>query len=267
MPVAERLVEALQVLRSGTGALFRIRALVDIPIVLQAHFEPGAPHELPDSSRLGARQRAWLEGALDQRHVGQIQRQPLRSEHVLDHGQVPCAPAQALFEVPLQPPCEQLDERQHPRIQRNVDVVDRFLEIFGDRLLRLGRGHRGLEGRNHQQVVDAGGIELPLGEAVALCERRDLVGADPFHEAIEMLADPGLRACSPWRFEQDFQRTIEFGLRRLEVAKLQLMLARLEMARGQTRSGQRPDRARAGERGPRERELQRPRARVTGSSP
>ena len=76
------------------------------------------------------------------------------------------------------------------------------------------------------------GFELPLREPVALGQRRDFVGADPLHEAIEMLPDARLGAPTEGRLEEDFQCPIELGLGGIEVTLLQFPLASLEVPVG-----------------------------------
>ena len=111
MPVAEHAVERLQVLGGGARRLFRLGPLVDVPVVLQAVFERRAAHELPHALGLRARQGVRLEGALNQRNIGQVQRQPLGPEDVLDHRQEPGAAAQAVLQIASQTTRKQLDER------------------------------------------------------------------------------------------------------------------------------------------------------------
>ena len=123
MPVAKHVVEGFQVLCGGARRLFRFGPFIDIPVVLQAIFEGRPAHELPHPFRLRARQGVRLERALDQRNIGQIERQPLGPEDILDHWKELDAAAQAVLQIPSQPAGEQLDERQHSAVQRNVNVV------------------------------------------------------------------------------------------------------------------------------------------------
>ena len=74
---------------------------------------------------LRARQRVRLEGALDQRHVRQVERQPFGAEDVLNHRQVLAAAPHAFFDEVVQPALEQLDVGEHALVQRNRNVVRR----------------------------------------------------------------------------------------------------------------------------------------------
>ncbi len=124
VPVAvEQLVKRLQIARRSDGRLLGIRALVDIPVGLQPLLGRRRPHELPRPPRAGLRQRVGLEAALDDRNVGEIERQPFGAEHRLDHRQVLRAARQALVDVVAQPPLEELDIRQDALVLRNGHVV------------------------------------------------------------------------------------------------------------------------------------------------
>ena len=59
MPVAELVVQELQVLGGGARGLLGIRALVDVPVVLQPDLERRAVHELPDATRLAPARARW----------------------------------------------------------------------------------------------------------------------------------------------------------------------------------------------------------------
>ena len=93
----------------------------------------GAAHELPDALGLRPRQRVRLERALDQRHVGEVERQPFGAEDVLNHRQVLAAALHALLDEVVQPALEQLDVREHPLVQRDRDVVAGRLQVRLDR--------------------------------------------------------------------------------------------------------------------------------------
>ena len=103
-----------------------------------------------------ARQGVGLERALDQRHVGEVERQPFRAEDVLNHRQVLAAALHAVFDEVVQPALEQLDVGQHPLVQRNRDVVAVGLQV-GLRRLPSGSGAVGAgreRRRQRQQLVD-----------------------------------------------------------------------------------------------------------------
>ena len=101
----------------------------------QPVLERRAGHELPHALGLGARQRVRLEGALDQRHVRQIERQPFGAEDVLNHRQVLAAALHAVLDEVVKPALEQLDVRQHALVQRNRDVVVAVLKVRLNRVL------------------------------------------------------------------------------------------------------------------------------------
>ena len=66
MPVAvKQLTEHRQISCRGDGRLLGVRTLVNVPVLTKPVLETGIAHELPDTLRLGARQRTGLKGALD----------------------------------------------------------------------------------------------------------------------------------------------------------------------------------------------------------
>ena len=101
-------------------------------------------HELPDALGLRARQRVRLERALDQRHVGQVERQPFGPEDVLNHRQVLAAALHAFLDEVVQAPLEQLDVGQHPLVQRNRNVVVAGLQVRLDGVLQAPAGAGGV---------------------------------------------------------------------------------------------------------------------------
>ncbi len=230
VPVAvEHLVQRLQVFGGRDGGFFRIRSLIDEPVVFQAVFNGGGLHELPRT--LGARlgHRVGLEAALDNRNVREIERQPFRAEHVLDHREILRAPCKALGDVVAQASPEQLDIGEHPLVFRNRNVVEVGGEIFPDRLGGRLVGGRPGEGRDLQQLVDCRGFVLLFDEAVALREGQHFEGVDPIDQPIEMLPQPRIGPGPVGRFEQHVHRPIEVAARALEVAHLQLTLAGFEV--------------------------------------
>jgi hypothetical protein len=210
--------QSLQIVRRRARGLLGIGAFIDVPVVLQAVFERGALHELPHALGVGARDGVWLERAFDQRHIRQVERQSFRPEDILNHRQEARAATQAVFEKALEPPREQLHERQHSLVQRDVDVVRR--RIVGNRLRRFGCSGRLLERGNREQFVDGGRFVPLLDETVALGERGHLVGTDPLHKTIEMLSDTWFGTRAVRGFEEDFERTIELAFGLFEVAVL-----------------------------------------------
>ena len=121
----------------------------------EAVFRRRPGHELPDAFGLGARQRVRLERALDERHVGEIQRQPFGAEDALNHRQVLAAARHPFLDEVVKTALEQLDVGQHPLVEGDGDVVDDGLEIRLNRLGQLGRGGRRPErGGLRQQLVD-----------------------------------------------------------------------------------------------------------------
>ncbi len=230
MPVAvEHPVQGLQVLRGSDGGLLGVRTLVDVPIGLQAVILGRRPHELPRPLRAGFRQRVGLETALDDRDVGQIQRQPLGAEDVLDHRQVLRPAGQALLHVVAQTAAQEFDGGQNLRILRNGHVVLGRGQVGLDRFLgrRPGVGPR--EGGNRQDLVDRRGLGLRFREAVALRERRDLVSVDTVDKTIEMLPHPRVGPGAVWRLQQHVDRPIELDAGALEMPELQLALTGGEM--------------------------------------
>jgi hypothetical protein len=97
----------------------RVGALVDEPVLLQAVFEPGALDELPHALRACAREGRVLEGALDDRHVGQVERQPFGLEHFLNHRDVLHRAVQRLAHEVAQAALEQLDVPEHLAVDRD----------------------------------------------------------------------------------------------------------------------------------------------------
>ena len=186
-----------------------------------------AGHELPDALGLGTRQRVRLERALDERHVGEIERQPFGAEDALNHRQVLAAARHAFLDEVVKTALKQLDVRQHPLVERDGDVVDDGLEIRLDRLGQLGRGGRRPERRRlGQQLIDRRRLVLLFREAVALGQRLHFVGADAVDQTIEMLADARLGPRAVGRFEQNVDGAVELHLRRVEMPLLELALAR-----------------------------------------
>ena len=236
MPVVEHPVQRLEVLGRGQRGLFGIGALVDVPVLLEAVLEPGAAHELPDALGLGARQRRRLERALDQRHVGEVERQALGAEHVLDHRQVLRAALQPGGQELAQPPLEQLDVAQHAIVERNRECRGRSARGRPGRFRRSPRSAPRVERRDRQQLIDRGRFGGPLGEAVAGGQRGQLERGDAIDEPIEMLADARVGPRALRRVEQHVERRVERRLRARQMAERQFLPALL-------RNGDRPPRA------------------------
>ena len=147
IPVAlEQLVERRQVLRGGERRFFGIGALVDVPIVAEPVLRRRSLHELPDALRFHARERVRLEGAFDQRHVRQVERQPLGAQNVLNHRQILTAAAHAFFDVVMKPTLEQLHIRKNTLIEGDGDVVSSRRQVRLHRLFHFGGRRRSAEG-------------------------------------------------------------------------------------------------------------------------
>ena len=132
---AEHAAERFQIRGRGARGLFRICALVDVPVLLQPVLEGGASHELPHALGLGTRLGVRIEGALDDGDVRQVERKPLRAKHLLDHRQVSRAAAEALVEPVVQPGLKQLDVGKNFAVERNIDIVLRQLKVGFDGVL------------------------------------------------------------------------------------------------------------------------------------
>ena len=76
-PVAELLVQLLQVARRRARRLLRVAALVDPEVLVEAHHLPGGGHELPGADRARDAHGHVREAALDHRQVDGVLRQPL----------------------------------------------------------------------------------------------------------------------------------------------------------------------------------------------
>ena len=96
----------------------------------------------------------------------------------------------------------------------------------------LGRRRRLGERRDLQQLVDRRRLVLLFGEAVALRERRHLVGVDAVDQPVEVLAQPRVGPGAVRRLEEDVDRPVELRPRPIEVPELQLALAGVEMLLG-----------------------------------
>ena len=127
--------QCLEVLGGCDGRLVGVRPFIDIPVVLQAVLERRAAHELPDAASLRFRERTWLERALNQRNVGQIERDPLGAKDFLNLRKIAGSTAETFLKVALQAAREELHVGQHSWIQRDFNVVSR--RVLGNGLLRL----------------------------------------------------------------------------------------------------------------------------------
>src|SRR4030095_2529352 len=163
MPVLKHAVEGLEVFGRGASRFLRVRTLVDIPIVLEAVLQRGAAHELPDALGLRFSESLWLERALDQWNLREIERQALGTEDLLNHGQEGRTAPEPFLEIALQTASEQLNVGQDSRIQRNLDVVGDLLEVLRDRLLGFFACRRWrLEGGNRQELVNRRSLGAPF---------------------------------------------------------------------------------------------------------
>ncbi|MGC4082083.1 MAG: hypothetical protein QM736_08250 [Vicinamibacterales bacterium] len=133
----------------------------------------------------------------------------------------------------MQTTLEQFDERQHPVVQRNRNVVLARLEIRfdGARQFRAGR-RRHERGGHREQLVDRRRVRLLLREAVALRQRFHLVRADAIDQTVELLAKPRFGATAIGRLNQDVDRHVELLTRTFDVASFELGLAGFEVAIG-----------------------------------
>jgi len=125
----------------------------------------------------------------------------------------------------VQSALKQLNERQHPLVQRDRQIVARVLEVGRDSGFELGTCRRfGERGRHGQQFVDRRRLVMLLRKPVALRERLHFVRADAVDEAIEVLADTRLGASAVRRLEEQIDGPIELLTRGFDVTELQLAL-------------------------------------------
>src|SRR5439155_11689201 len=87
-------------------------SLVDPPVLLEPEALAGGGHELPDALRLRPRQGARLEGALDERDVGEVLGDAFRVEDLPDTRQVATATGQRFGEPVAQRPLVEVDARE-----------------------------------------------------------------------------------------------------------------------------------------------------------
>ena len=242
MPVAvEHPVKRLQILGGRDRGLFRIRALVDVPVGLEAVVPRGGLHELPRPLGAGLGQRVRLEAALDDRDVGEVERQAFGAEDVLNHRQVLRPAREAFLHVVAQPAAAAARPRRGPcafcGIGTSCSVAARSA-LTASSVAAVGVRLR--ERGDRQQLVDRGRFGLGFREAVALSERGDLVRVDAVDQPIEMLPHPGVGPRPVRGLEQHVNGAVELDPGAVEVAQLELAFAGVEvLLRGGDEGGDR----------------------------
>ena len=209
---------------------------------VQPVLERGAAHELPHAARLGARQRRRLEGAFDQRDVGEIEGQPFCPEGRLDHRQVLHAARQALGQELTEPALEQLDVAQHAVVGRDRNVVGGRLRgrPAPPQPWRAWASRTRTVSMASSASIAAGSdlvSEKPSPVASAACSRTLMRST----RRSKCSRSRAVAARAVGRLEQRVERAVELDLGAFEVAERQLLLAGLEMAIGRRRSGWRSD--------------------------
>jgi hypothetical protein len=173
---------------------------------------------------------AGLLNALSIRECRRGRAEVLLLEDLVDHRQVFRARIKPFGNELPEVALEQLDIPEHLAVERDVDIVAR--KVAGNRVLGRRRRHGRIESGNRQQLVNGGRLGLLFNEAVALRQDRELVGADPLDEPVEMQPDSRLRPGPIRRFQQNLDGEVERGFRLRQVPKGQLPLPIGEMALG-----------------------------------
>ena len=194
VPVLEHVVERAQVLRGGAGGLLRAAPLVDPPVLLQAESLAGGGHELPNALGLRPRERAGLEGALDEGDVGQVLRDAFRVEDLADTGQVAPAAGERFGKPVAQGSLVEVDAGQYLVVQLDLDVV----ALGPQRLFRHPPGLLARRAGGHGQVgdvVDRRRFGQRLAEPVPRRQRFELAELDGFQRPLVGFGHARVRVC------------------------------------------------------------------------
>ena len=223
VPVVEHVVQLPEVLRGGAGRLLGAAALVHPPVLLQAEALAGGGHELPDALRLGAREGAGLERALDEGDVGEVLRDSLGVEDLADAGEVASAPRERLGEPVAQRPLVEVDAGEDLVVQLDLDVVGLGAEsLLGDAPRLLAR--RGGGERKVGDVVDGGRLRKVLAEAVARRQRLELAELDRLQRPLVGLGDARARIGPTRRVQVEIESAVELLAGPVQVAGAALLL-------------------------------------------
>src|SRR5262249_15890700 len=98
IPVAQLVIELMQVVRGCDGGLQEVSPLVEPEILVQPKQLAGAVYELPHAGRTRVRVRLCREAALDHRQIDRIFGNTLFDEDWLDHRDVAPRAAHPLAE-------------------------------------------------------------------------------------------------------------------------------------------------------------------------
>ena len=219
VPVFVARVQLLEVGRGRARRLLEIAALVHPQVAPETVLAPGERHELPHPLGPGPRVSVELEGRFLVGHVGEVLREALLAEDLLDHRQVGAGALQTRFELVPESGLERLDVRQDPWVQDDRYVVRDLPDHLLDLLALLLRLLGGQVGGDVLQLVEGRAVLLPLRLAVAVVQVGVHVG-DVAHDLVEGLLERRLLVELDVARQHDVDRVVEVLLRLVEAPGL-----------------------------------------------
>src|SRR5215207_2956966 len=259
LPVAEAVVQPLQVAGRGARRLLEAVALVDVGRLAQAEARAGAGDELPQPRGRGPRTRGRAPGALDLSEPDDVFGHALLAENLPRQRHVLAGAAQARLHRPTAATLVVVDEALDERVRRKAEVervLDLVLELrhvvgrdVGLLLVEFERAQRverrrlellldeaDLDGRGRLHAAgllrdrDEGGI--PLRGARDGDGLRHLVAVDALDQLHVVAVQARVRAHVHARFEHGVDRLVERLAGGLALVVVKVELAQIEVLLG-----------------------------------
>ena len=207
IPVAELIVEILEVMSGGAGGFFGILTVVNPPAAFESVTLGAAAHELPHATSAGAGNGQGMESGFGLRQVDEVLGHSLFFERPANHIFVAAGAGQGTLDGAASAGGEVIDEAG--------DLVGHHQREIGVRTLDLGFGFGFdvLIDRRSQFVrfVDRRWFGLLFREAVALLQGGEFEAVDAIEKAVEL----ALEAVVGGEIESAAEQLVESGVKTL----------------------------------------------------
>ncbi len=226
IPVAELVVEILEMMRGGARGLFGILPIVNPPTAFESVASGATAHELPHAASAGARDGERMESGFGLGEVDEFLGNSLLAENAADHVFIAAGAGECAFEGAASAIGEVVDEAG--------DLIGHHERQVGVRGLDLGFGFgfdAGVDGRrDFVGFVDRSGLGLLLGESVALLEGGEFEAVDAVQNAVEFVLEAVVGLEVESAAEEDVEGGVETLLGGFEVSGTIVVLSRLVLA-------------------------------------
>ena len=222
IPIAELLVQVLEVTSRGDRGLLRILALVDPPAPLQAIQGAGLSHELPHAASARPRHGQGLETGFGLRQVNQVLRNAFLLEGLQHHVAIAAGTGPGMFQRGLAARAgEVVDEHRHLIVEYQRQVGFGGLDLSFSRGADVGVNREG----DVVGFVDGRGLRTLLGKSVTLLHRSHFQLVHRLDDLVELILQPLVAADIEVAGEHGIERLIEVLLGRVKMAGTIVRLA------------------------------------------